>query len=72
MNECQQGDDALRTLLGSQLQTLIGNVIMEAVQFLAGNTINRIDAGSMIQKGELVVVYSGIFGNYAFEVGLVC
>jgi hypothetical protein len=72
MDECQQGDDALRALMGSKLQTLVGDVVMDPVQFLAGNAINRVYAGSMIQEGELVVVYSGIFCDNAFEVGLVC
>ena len=47
-------------------------MVMDAIQFFAGNAINRVDASSVIQKGELVVIYSGILGYDAFEIGLVC
>ena len=47
-------------------------MVMDAILFFAGNAINRVDASSVVQKAEFMVIYSRILGYEAFEVELVC
>jgi hypothetical protein len=44
---------------------------MDAGQFLAGNAVDGVDPGAVVEQGQFVAVHCRVVAYYAFEVGLV-
>jgi hypothetical protein len=44
---------------------------VDAIEFLAGNAVDRVDAGSVVEQRQLLPVHCGVIDDDSFQVGLV-